>query len=104
MKISFRSFLYTMPAELIREDADTETSLKWNKKISCIGRQGVGVCKRKGEDMPIYEYRCEKCGQVNEFLILERQESAALQAVRERGFDEASVRSQYSHRPVAWTY
>ena len=25
--------------------------------------------------MPIYEYRCEKCGQVNEFLILGREES-----------------------------
>lgn len=24
--------------------------------------------------MPIYEYRCEKCGQVNEFLILGKQE------------------------------
>jgi putative FmdB family regulatory protein len=24
--------------------------------------------------MPIYEYRCEKCGQVNEFLILGRRE------------------------------
>ena len=24
--------------------------------------------------MPIYEYRCEKCGQVNEFLILGRQD------------------------------
>jgi len=24
--------------------------------------------------MPIYEYRCEKCGQVNEFLILKREE------------------------------
>jgi len=23
--------------------------------------------------MPIYEYRCEKCGQVNEFLILGNQ-------------------------------
>jgi putative FmdB family regulatory protein len=23
--------------------------------------------------MPIYEYRCEKCGQVNEFLILGKQ-------------------------------
>jgi len=27
----------------------------------------------KGEDMPIYEYRCEKCGQLNEFLILGTQ-------------------------------
>ena len=24
--------------------------------------------------MPIYEYRCEKCGQVDEFLILTKQE------------------------------
>jgi putative FmdB family regulatory protein len=24
--------------------------------------------------MPIYEYRCEKCGQVNEFLVLVKQE------------------------------
>ena len=24
--------------------------------------------------MPIYEYRCEKCGEVNEFLILGKQE------------------------------
>ena len=24
--------------------------------------------------MPIYEYRCEKCGQMNEFLILKREE------------------------------
>ncbi len=24
--------------------------------------------------MPIYEYRCGKCGQVNEFLILGKQE------------------------------
>lgn len=24
--------------------------------------------------MPIYEYRCEKCGQVNEFLVLEKKE------------------------------
>ena len=24
--------------------------------------------------MPIYEYRCEKCGQVNEFIILGKQE------------------------------
>lgn len=24
--------------------------------------------------MPIYEYRCEKCGQVDEFLILGKQE------------------------------
>jgi len=24
--------------------------------------------------MPIYEYHCEKCGQVNEFLILGKQE------------------------------
>jgi len=24
--------------------------------------------------MPIYEYRCEKCGEVNEFLILTKQE------------------------------
>ncbi len=24
--------------------------------------------------MPIYEYRCEKCGQVNEFLILGKQD------------------------------
>jgi len=24
--------------------------------------------------MPIYEYRCGKCGQVNEFLILTKQE------------------------------
>lgn len=24
--------------------------------------------------MPIYEYRCEKCGQVNEFLILRSQD------------------------------
>jgi putative FmdB family regulatory protein len=24
--------------------------------------------------MPIYEYRCEKCGQVNEFLILGKLE------------------------------
>jgi putative FmdB family regulatory protein len=24
--------------------------------------------------MPIYEYRCEQCGQVNEFLILGRQD------------------------------
>jgi len=24
--------------------------------------------------MPIYEYRCEKCGQVNEFLILGKGE------------------------------
>jgi putative FmdB family regulatory protein len=24
--------------------------------------------------MPIYEYRCERCGQVNEFLILRREE------------------------------
>ena len=23
--------------------------------------------------MPIYEYRCEKCGQVNEFLIIGQQ-------------------------------
>jgi len=30
--------------------------------------------KREGEDMPIYEYRCERCGQVNEFLILTKQE------------------------------
>ena len=25
--------------------------------------------------MPIYEYRCEKCGQMNEFLILKREEA-----------------------------
>ena len=24
--------------------------------------------------MPIYEYRCEKCGQVNEFLVLGRED------------------------------
>ena len=24
--------------------------------------------------MPIYEYRCEKCGQVDEFLIIGKQE------------------------------
>jgi putative FmdB family regulatory protein len=24
--------------------------------------------------MPIYEYHCEKCGQVNEFLVLGKQE------------------------------
>jgi len=24
--------------------------------------------------MPIFEYRCEKCGEVNEFLILGKQE------------------------------
>jgi len=24
--------------------------------------------------MPIYEYRCEKCGQVNEFLILGKRD------------------------------
>jgi putative FmdB family regulatory protein len=24
--------------------------------------------------MPIFEYRCEKCGEVNEFLILGREE------------------------------
>ncbi len=24
--------------------------------------------------MPIYEYRCEKCGQISEFLILRKQE------------------------------
>ena len=23
--------------------------------------------------MPIYEYRCEKCGQVNEFLVIGKQ-------------------------------
>jgi putative FmdB family regulatory protein len=28
----------------------------------------------KEEIMPIYEYRCEKCGQMNEFLILRREE------------------------------
>jgi putative FmdB family regulatory protein len=28
----------------------------------------------EGDDMPIYEYRCEKCGQVNELLILGKQE------------------------------
>jgi len=25
--------------------------------------------------MPIYEYRCEKCGQMNEFLVLKREEA-----------------------------
>ena len=25
--------------------------------------------------MPIYEYRCEKCGQMNEFLIMKREEA-----------------------------
>jgi putative FmdB family regulatory protein len=25
--------------------------------------------------MPIYEYRCEKCGQMNEFLILKKEEA-----------------------------
>ena len=29
--------------------------------------------------MPIYEYRCEKCGQVNEFLILGKQGSLSCQ-------------------------
>jgi putative FmdB family regulatory protein len=29
----------------------------------------------KEEIMPIYEYRCEKCGQTNEFLILKRGEA-----------------------------
>jgi putative FmdB family regulatory protein len=24
--------------------------------------------------MPIYEYRCQKCGQVDEFLIMKKQE------------------------------
>jgi putative FmdB family regulatory protein len=34
-----------------------------------------GLTKKHGEEpMPIYEYRCEKCGQVNEFLVLGRQE------------------------------
>lgn len=30
--------------------------------------------KREGGDMPIYEYRCGKCGQVNEFLIMGKQD------------------------------
>ncbi len=27
--------------------------------------------------MPIYEYRCERCGQVSEYLIMNRQEQMA---------------------------
>lgn len=27
--------------------------------------------------MPIYEYRCQKCGEVSEFLVLGKQESLA---------------------------
>ena len=53
--------------------------------------------------MPIYEYRCEKCGQTNEFLILKKRGATALQTVRERRSDKAPVRSQYIQQLVSET-
>ncbi len=45
----------------------------------CGGHRGGGSTEASGgngkeKPMLIYEYRCEKCGQVNEFLILGKQE------------------------------
>ena len=63
-----------MRAELIRGGVDTKTGLKWNKMIAALpGRVLVSV-NVKERIMPIYEYRCETCGQVNEFLILGKLE------------------------------
>ena len=63
-----------MRAELIREGADTKTSFKWKEKIVPLAGRVLLSVNVKERIMPIYEYRCEKCGQVNEFLILGRQQ------------------------------
>jgi len=63
-----------MRAELIREGVDTKTSFKWNKEIAALAGRVLLSVNVKERIMPIYEYRCEKCGQVNEFLILGKQQ------------------------------
>jgi putative FmdB family regulatory protein len=38
--------------------------------------------KREGIDMPIYEYRCEDCGRISEFLLIRTDEISVPQCKR----------------------
>jgi len=48
--------------------------------------------------MPIYEYRCEKCGQLNEFLILGTQNRLSCQQCGSEALNEAC---RLTIRPIA---
>jgi len=46
--------------------------------------------------MPIYEYRCETCGQVNEFLVLRKDEQHRCKQCG--GQDLTKLNVTYLHR------
>jgi hypothetical protein len=58
--------------EIIRkrkDDSKTETRIKTIRKVRDLVWRYVGGKNKRRVGMPIYEYRCEACGALSEYLV-----------------------------------